>query len=48
MVQDLWKLLVCIDEVASMPTNNSAKSETDDRNSTCKMCFGIIRKIPVY
>ena len=38
-VQILRKLLVCIEGVDSLQTNNFHKIWTDDRNLTCKGCF---------
>ena len=46
-VQILWKLLVCIEVVDSLQTNNFHNIWTDDQNLTCKECFGKEKKIPV-
>ena len=46
-VRILWKLLVCIDGVDSLQTNNFHKIWTDDRNLTCEGCFKKEKKFPV-
>ena len=46
-VQVLWKLLVCIEGVESLQTNNFHKIWTDDRNLTYEGCFGKEKKFPV-
>ena len=43
-VQVLWKLLVCIDGVESLQTNNFHKIWTDDQNLTYEGCFGKEKK----
>ena len=40
-------MLVCIEGVDSLQTNNFDKICTDDRNLTYEGCFGKEKKIPV-
>ena len=46
-VQILWKLLVCMEGVDSLQTNNFHKIWTDDGNLTYKGCFEKEKKFPV-
>ena len=47
LVQILWILLVYMEGVDSLQTNNFYKICTNDQNLTCKGCFGKEKKIPV-
>ena len=47
LVQILWKLLVCVEEVDSLQIDNFHKICTDDQNLTCKGCFRKEKKFQV-